>query len=268
MGVRGTQTVTRRGGDADAASARDSRLLERARHAGDPKQRHAAALELCDLYGGLAAAAAARAATPGSDPEVLLWAAYLGLRLAIARPDPLCQARPFAAHAADCMAEALRGQTGGHGVRTPWRATASYRQFARFGARLMADAQGAGAREGAPVSPMDSLRRAARRCGLPAAIGGLILAEARRTPHGPEDERVARLDRVRARRRLVVLVETILGRREKAVFLARCMTGNAAAVPAAKLARVLGVEPCRIAVLEASARRKIATAVCLANAEL
>ena len=262
MGVGGTQTVTRRG-DGVVAGTWESRLLERALHARDPKQRRAAAEELCVLHGGLAAAMAARAATPGSDRGALLWVAQLGLRMAIAQQDPVARARPFAGHAADCIAETLRTQTGGEVRRTPWRATAPFRQFASFGPRLLADARCAGAREGALVSPLDLLRRAARRCGLPAAIGALILAEAR---YAPEDERVARLDRVRARRRVVVLVETILGRREKAVFLARCMTESAAAVPAAKLARVLGVEASRIAVLEASARRKIATAVCVEGA--
>src|SRR5208282_4445936 len=76
----------------------------------------------------------------------------------------------------------------------------------------------------------------------------------------PEDDAIQRLDREKLRRRILVLADTILGQREREVFLERCMTGDAPVSRLDELAARFGVSRERIYQLENSARRKIITA--------
>ena len=74
-----------------------------------------------------------------------------------------------------------------------------------------------------------------------------------------EDDVILRLDYAKARKRILVLIEEILGDRERKVFLARCMPASGDATSLDALSRAFGVTRERIHQIEASARRKVAT---------
>ena len=75
------------------------------------------------------------------------------------------------------------------------------------------------------------------------------------------DTMIERLDHDRLRRRILSLIDEVLGERERIVFRGRAMTGSDPARPLEQLATVLGVSTARVHQIEASARRKIATAL-------
>ena len=77
----------------------------------------------------------------------------------------------------------------------------------------------------------------------------------------PEEAVILRLDHAKARKRIMALTREILGERERAVFLARCMTGGDDITHLDSLAKDFGVSRERIYQLEASAKRKIAAAL-------
>jgi len=77
----------------------------------------------------------------------------------------------------------------------------------------------------------------------------------------PDDDAIQRLDRKKLRQRILALAETILGRREREVFLARCMTGHAPISQLDVLATRFGVSRERIYQLGSSAGRKIIVAL-------
>jgi RNA polymerase sigma-32 factor len=77
----------------------------------------------------------------------------------------------------------------------------------------------------------------------------------------PEDDVILRLDHAKARKRIMGLVHEILGEREREVFLARCMNDGDEIAHLETLAGQFGVTRERVCQLEASAKRKIATAL-------
>lgn len=127
---------------------------------------------------------------------------------------------------------------------------ARIRQTERIGFWLAAQAHRSCAWDGAVANDETIAARVAARTGLPPGLTATALAN-------------ASLDRLPdvSCQHLTILVDTILGQRERAVFLARCLVPQGAAVPVEKLADSLGIPPERVRALEASARRKIATAV-------
>jgi RNA polymerase sigma-32 factor len=77
----------------------------------------------------------------------------------------------------------------------------------------------------------------------------------------PEDDVILRLDHAKARKRIMVLVHEILGDRERAIFLARCMSDSDEVTHTESLATRFGITRERVCQLEASAKRKMATAL-------
>lgn len=77
----------------------------------------------------------------------------------------------------------------------------------------------------------------------------------------PEDDVILRLDHAKARKRIVALSHEILGERERVVFLSRCMSDSDEVAHLDALAEQFGVSRERVYQLEASAKRKIATAL-------
>ncbi len=142
-------------------------------------------------------------------------------------------------------------------------AALAHRQLTRMGPRLLRDARRDCAREGVKGAYLEIIGRVARRVGVPLATAAAILARTDAASAAAaerlyrDDTRVAHLDQVRARRRLIVLAETVLGFRERIVFLGRCL-GTAA--PLTRLAQRFGTTPAHVAAIEISARRKIVTA--------
>jgi hypothetical protein len=70
-----------------------------------------------------------------------------------------------------------------------------------------------------------------------------------------------RLDHAKARKRIMALVHEVLGERERAVFLARCIGDGDEVAHLEMLAGRFGVTRERVCQLEAIAKRKIITAL-------
>jgi RNA polymerase sigma factor (sigma-70 family) len=239
----------------------DERLLLRAaRSSRDPKSRSVALTELCESHANLVMTIAAEFQNPGMELPESVCAGYAGLHEAIEQFQPKMHGPRLADYAAGRIRWHVQHRTGREARRLPMPPSLSYRQLMRLGPVLLADARRDCAREGEAPSDSGLLTRVARRVGLPIATTAEALARTVREIAPADSAVIARLDHVRAHRRLIVLADTILGFRERVVFLARCLSNADAAVPLDRLAQRLGVTPDRIAMIEASARRKIATA--------
>jgi DNA-directed RNA polymerase sigma subunit (sigma70/sigma32) len=168
-------------------------------------------------------------------------------------------------------------------VRLP--SSTPHRQLAQMSGRLFADARRSCAR--ARVEPTESelCARIGRRIGMHEdevarsmclIQGGTLSLHADTADNSrglklmdmladdgdsPEDAVILRLDHAKARKRIMVLTHEILGERERAVFLARCMTGNDDIPHLDSLAKEFGVSRERVYQLEVSAKQKIATAL-------
>jgi DNA-directed RNA polymerase sigma subunit (sigma70/sigma32) len=161
-------------------------------------------------------------------------------------------------------------------VRLP--STTAHRHLARWGTRLFDEARRDCQRERVPATETELCTRVGRRIGLSAdevarsrvtQTGATVAvdmlsgfgSDADGEDHAAEDSVIRRLDHEKLRRRVLALAESVLGERERAVFLARCMTGNRPVVQLDALATRFGVSRERIYQLEGSARRKIVTAL-------
>jgi hypothetical protein len=131
--------------------------------------------------------------------------------------------------------------------------------LAGLGDRLLADARDACRREAVPATRREVLMRVAKRVGVPpveAARGlrgtlrpaGVVAAPARPGARHLRD-------------RILRLAATILGERERAVFMARRAARPDDMAALHELASSLGLSVERVYELEASARRKLATAL-------
>lgn len=251
-------------------------LLRTVRHADSVRDRHRALAILWQAHGGLVAAVASRYRRAGLDIEDLIGAGQLGLHAAIVRFD----ADRFPGRLSTYAVPWIRWYVQDHISRNvlPVRLpdTNAHRQLARSGAGLFAEARRACHREQVEPTEMELCARVGSRIGLSAdevarsqrAAGGayvgldeedaaIDLGEAL----APEDDTIQRLDREKLRRRILTLADTILGQREREVFLARCMTGDAPISRLDALAARFGVSRERIYQLESSARRKVITAL-------
>jgi RNA polymerase sigma factor (sigma-70 family) len=253
-------------------------LLLAVRNDGNAEARQHALSTLWEAHYGLVAAVASRYRRIGLDTADLISAGQLGLHAAIVRFD----ADRFDGRLSTYAVPWIRWYVQDHVSRnaTPVRlpATTAHRQLSRFGARLFADATLACLRERVDPTEAELCARVGRRVGLSAdevarsqrAGGGVSLEAIAGICHGPldlgaaptpEDDAIRRLDREKLRRRILVLADSILGERERAVFLARCMTGEGPICRLEALAKRFGVSRERIYQLENSARRKIITAL-------
>ena len=272
-------------GPARRVAAREQRLTptqERAllwtiRHGSDDPTRQRAQSELWAAYHGLVSAVANRHRRSGIEISDLIGVGQLGLHAAIVRFDPNRFAGRLSTYAVPWIRwyiqDHISRNTGP--VRLP--STTAHRQLARWGTRLFDDARRDCQRERVPATEMELCTRVGRRVGMPADE----VARSRLTHRGAtvavdtlstfgtetdddrtsEDATIRRLDHEKLRRRVLALADSVLGERERAVFLARCMTGDRPIVQLDALATRFGVSRERIYQLEGSARRKIVTAL-------
>jgi RNA polymerase sigma-32 factor len=254
---------------------RERALLRIVRHDPSMRDRHHALATLWQAHGGLVAAVASRYRRAGVDVEDLIGAGQLGLHAAIVRFD----ADRFPGRLSTYAVPWIRWYVQDHlsrntrPVRLP--ATTAHRQLARSGTQLFADARRACEREQVDPTDMELCARVGSRIGLSAdevassrSVGGsaaVSLDDDMPIDTGdaltPEDDTIRRLDRDKLRRRILTLADSILGQREREVFLARCMTGEAPISRLDELAGRFGVSRERVYQLESSARRKIITAL-------
>ncbi|HSZ90825.1 MAG TPA: sigma-70 family RNA polymerase sigma factor [Acetobacteraceae bacterium] len=255
------------------AADQERTLLRSVRQDGSMHDRHQALATLWQAYSGLVAAVASRYRRAGIDIEDLIGAGQLGLHAAIVRFD----AERFPGRLSTYAVPWIRWYVQDHisrnalPVRLP--ATIAHRQLARSGGQLFAEARRACHREQVEPTEMELCARVGSRVGLSAdevarsrRAGSSVAVELDEdTPIDsgdagtPEDDAIQRLDREKLRRRILTLADTILGQREREVFLARCMTGEGPISRLDELGARFGVSRERIYQLESSARRKMIT---------
>ncbi len=127
--------------------------------------------------------------------------------------------------------------------------TPAARQLCQHGGSLILWAKAGCEREGVEPTSEALRARIAARLGVPVP-GARIPAPVAEIPLQTRGRGA----------QIVRLCHEILGEKERAVFLARNPTGTSAATPLEELAQRMGTTATRCAQIEASARRKIATA--------
>jgi RNA polymerase sigma-32 factor len=270
---------------ASLTEQRERHLLQTVHGRGDERQRQAALTELWESHSKLVIAIASRYRSTNIDLLDLAGAGHLGLHAAIARFDPERFGNRLSAYAVGwirCYIQDYIRRNAGP-VHLP--SSNAHRQLVRMRQRLMADARLSCQREQVEPSDSEMCARIGRRIGL----SGDEVARSMRLMHGgsvslnaepldenappalkdtiadqtpsPEDDVILRLDHAKARKRIAILAQEVLGDRERVVFLSRCMNDTDEIVRLDSLATQFGVTRERVYQLEASAKRKIATAL-------
>jgi len=288
MGVTnsGPHRAIRRQLDCSNLTADRERELLRAVHAGrDETARQTARTELWESHSKLVVAIASRYRHSKVEFLDLVGAGHLGLHAAITRFDPTRYQTRLSTYAIGWIRWHIQDylQRNAGPVRLP--ASSAHRQLLRLGAQLHAEARRNCERERVEPTETELCERIGRRVGLSAGEvasslrlmqGGSVSLNARTAGDAAapaladtladgsaasEDDVILRLDHAKARKRIISLAEDILGDRERTVFFARCMTDSDEVAHLSTLATQLGVSPERVYQLEASAKRKIATAL-------
>ncbi len=250
-------------------------LLRVVRHDDSAQGRHDAMSTLWQANTGLVAAVASRYRRPGIETDDLIGAGQLGLQAAIARFDPDRFPGRLSTYAVPWIRWYVQDHVSRNALPVRLPDTVAHRQLARHGARLFAEATRACLREQLDPTEADLCARVGCRIGLSAdevarwmhAGASTFATVDDDTPIDPgdtltpEDDTIQRLDHEKLRRRILELADTILGQREREVFLERCMTGDAPVSRLDELAARFGVTRERIYQLEGSARRKMITAL-------
>jgi RNA polymerase sigma-32 factor len=262
--------------------ARERALLRAVQHGTSERERQAALVELWESHSKLVVAIASRYRHPKVEFLDLVGAGHLGLHAAIAKFDPDRFDSRLSSYAIGWIRWHIQDYLSRNAgpVRLP--ASSPYRQLQQMSGRLLADARRSCERDGVEPTETALHERVGRRIGLSPdeVTAGLRLMQSGAVSlHGAEctgaaleetladnnaaseDDVILRLDHAKARKRIVILAEEVLGERERTVFFARCMAENDEVVHLAALAAQLGVSPERVYQLEASAKRKIATAL-------
>ncbi len=271
---------------ANHCAERDRALLPPLHAATAPAARQAAQAELWESHSKLVVSIASRYRHLNIDMLDLIGAGHLGLHTAIARFAPERFETRLSTYAIGWIRWYIQDyvRRNASAVRLP--NSAGHRQLAQLTSRLLADARRSCMRERAEPTESEICRRIGRRVGLPPdevarslrllQDGTLSLNNETAGQDGAapslqdtladdnacsEDEVILRLDYAKMRKRIMTLVDEILGERERLVFLARCMTDNEAIAHLDSLALQFSVSRERVYQLEASAKRKIAVAL-------
>ena len=285
-GRKWTDRAIRRQIDLSSLSAERERHLLRIVHAdGDERSAQAALIELWESHSKLVVAIASRYRHLNIDLLDLVGAGHLGLHAAIGRFDPDRFESRLSTYAIGWIRwfiqDYVRRNSGP--IRLP--SSNAHRQLVQMRGRLLAEARRSCQREKVDPTESELCDRIGRRIGL----SGDEVARSMRLMQGgtlslnadsqgdvgvskledtladdaasPEDDVILRLDHAKARKRIVTLAQEILGERERVVFLSRCMSDSDDVAHLDLFAEKFGVSRERIYQLEASAKRKIATAL-------
>jgi RNA polymerase sigma-32 factor len=249
------------------------------------RQRQAALADLWESHSKLVVAIASRYRQPNIELGDLIGAGHLGLHAAIARFDSHRFEGRLATYAIAWIRWHIQDYIRRNAAPVRLPATTGHRQLAQMAGRLFADARRSCHREAVEATEAELCERIGRRIGLAGDEvarsvrligGGTVSLHAQVTQAGttrnledtiaadtasPEDDVILRLDHAKARNRIAELVQEILGERERAIFLARCMNDTDEIMHVETLAREFGVTRERVCQLEASAKRKIVTAL-------
>ncbi len=264
---------------------RERQLLAISQSSPDEHARQAALVDLWGSHSKLVIAIASRYRRPSIELTDLIGAGHLGLHAAIEKFDSERFEGRLASYAIGWIRWHIQDYIRRNAAPVRLPATAAHRQLARMAARLFSDARKSCQRERVDATEGELCERIGRRIGMDgdevarsihlingdtvslnakvaATTGAARNLEDTLTAEetSPEDDVIFRLDHAKARRRIMTLVQEILGQREREVFLSRCM-GDEETQHLETLAKRFGVTRERICQLEASAKRKIATAL-------
>ena len=263
---------------------RERQLLATCRFSPDEHARQAALVDLWESHSKLVIAIASRYRRPSIELADLIGAGHLGLHTAIEKFDSERFEGRLASYAIGWIRWHIQDYIRRNGAPVRLPATAAHRQLARMAGRLFSDARKSCQRERIDATEGELCERIGRRIGMDGdevarsirlISGDTVSLHARFLATGtgrnledtlptdetsPEDDVIFRLDHAKARKRIMTLVHEILGEREREVFLSRCM-GDDEAAHLETLAERFGVTRERMCQLEASAKRKIATAL-------
>ena len=261
---------------------RERQLLRIFQTSTDAKERQTALTALWESHSKLVVAIATRYRRRNIELVDLIGAGHLGLHTAIARFDAERFETRLATYAIGWIRSYIQDYIRRNAAPVRLPASAAHRQLARSARRLFADARRSCERENVDATEAELYARIGRRLGLDAdevasslrlihdgalrfegegtdATGAANLKETLASERdSPEDDVIHRLDQAKARKRIMQLVDQILGERERAVFLARCMRDDGEVVHLETLAQQFGVSRERVSQIEASAKRKIA----------
>lgn len=247
--------------------------------------RQAALIELWESHSKLVVAIASRHRRPGIELLDLVGAGHLGLHTAISRFDTRRTENRLSSFAAAWISWTIKDYIRRNCAVMRLPESNAHRQLAQMKERLVIDARRSCERD--QVEPTDAAicQRIGYRIGMDPSevaqclrlLNGGILSLHAAPPDGAdtvsledtlpddsavsEDDVILRLDREKARRRVRELAQDVLGERERAVFIARCLAEGDDVVKLDVLADRFGVTRERIHQLETSAKRKIATAL-------
>jgi RNA polymerase sigma-32 factor len=269
---------------SNLSAERERELLQACRTA-DEEERRAAMTDLWESHSKLVIAVASRYRQPNIELVDLIGAGHLGLHTAITRFDAERYDGRLAAYAIGWIRWHIQDYIRRNVTAVRLPATTAHRQLAQMAGRLFADAHRTCQRERVEATEAELCERIGRRIGLDGdevarsirlISGGTVSLHTHVTESGttqnleetlvtdsasPEDDVILRLDQAKARKRIRSLVHEVLGEREREVFLARCMGDSDEVMHLETLARKFGVTRERVCQLEASAKRKIATAL-------
>ena len=270
---------------SNLTAERERQLLHVCHTADNDRTRQAALIELWESHSKLVIAVARRYRQPNIELADLIGAGHLGLHAAIERFDVDRFDSRLATYAIGWIRWRIQDYICRNAAPIRLPATNAHRQLSQMAGRLFADARRSCHRERIEATEMELCERIGRRIGLAGdevarsvrlISGGTISLRTQVTHEdmtqsledtlatdsaSPEEDVILRLDHAKARKRIMVLVDEILGEREREVFLARSMNDGDEVTHLETLARQFGVTRERVCQLEASAKRKIAMAL-------
>jgi len=264
---------------------RERQLLRMCQSADHESARQAALVELWESHSKLVIGVATRYRQSNIELADLIGAGHLGLHAAIERFDTDRFDSRLATYAIGWIRWHIQDYIRRNAAPIRLPATTAHRQLTQMAGRLFADARKSCHREQVAATDAELHERIGRRIGMAGdevarsirlISGGTLSLHTEISAAGatqcfgdtltadsasPEDDVILRLDHAKARKRIMLLVHEILSERERDVFLARCMSDDDEATHLETLARRFGVTRERVCQLEASARRKVATAL-------
>jgi len=270
---------------SNLTAERERQLLRFCQYSTDESERQSALTDLWESHSKLVIAIASRYRQPSIEIADLIGAGHLGLHAAIARFDADRFDGRLANYAIGWIRWHIQDYIRRNAAPVRLPATTAHRQLAQMAGRLFADARRSCEREQVDATDTELCERIGRRIGLDAdevacsirlINSGAVSLHTQVTKDGttrsledtlrteaatPEEDVILRLDHAKARKRIMALVQEILGEREREVFLARCMGDTDDVAHHETLAKRFGVTRERICQLEASAKRKIGAAL-------
>ena len=270
-------------GLSSLTAQRERMLLVQYQSAETEAARQAALTELWESHSKLVIAIAHRYRRHGIELLDLVGAGHLGLHTAISRFDITLADVRLSSFATPWIRWAIADHIRRNSTVMRLPESNTHRQLFFMREKLISDARQACIRDGVDATDAEIHERIGARIGMTSAevanglrlLNGGVLSLDSEPENGlwswqdtltddtaiTEDDVIRRLDRAKARRRVLELADDILGERERAVFLARCSINGDEPVTLEVLAERFGVSRERIHQLEGSARRKIATAL-------